>query len=49
MFYVNRNDPAFFVEKRFGLGYTLNFGHPLSWALTGGSLLMMAVGIILSK
>jgi Family of unknown function (DUF5808) len=28
MFYVNRQDPALIVEKRFGFGYTLNFGHP---------------------
>ena len=27
MFYVNPEDPAIFVEKRFGLGYTLNFGN----------------------
>jgi uncharacterized membrane protein len=31
LFYVNRNDPALFVEKRFGIGYTLNFGHPGFW------------------
>jgi len=27
MFYVNRDDPSFFVEHRFGLGYTINFGN----------------------
>jgi uncharacterized membrane protein len=31
LFYINRNDPALFVEKRFGMGYTLNFGHPGAW------------------
>jgi uncharacterized membrane protein len=31
LFYVNRNDPALFVEKRFGLGCTLNLGHPGVW------------------
>lgn len=25
--YVNPDDPAFLVEKRFGLGYTINFGN----------------------
>ena len=30
VFYVNRDDPSFFVEKRFGLGYTINFGNPLA-------------------
>jgi uncharacterized membrane protein len=27
MFYVNRDDPSLIVEKRFGVGYTLNFGN----------------------
>ncbi len=27
-FYVNRDDPSWMVEKRFGFGYTLNFGNP---------------------
>jgi uncharacterized membrane protein len=31
LIYINRNDPALFVEKRFGIGYTLNFGHPGAW------------------
>jgi uncharacterized membrane protein len=31
LFYINRNDPALFVEKRFGIGFTLNFGHPGAW------------------
>ncbi|MBV8199549.1 MAG: DUF1648 domain-containing protein [Acidobacteria bacterium] len=31
IFYVNPDDPAIFVEKRFGIGYTLNFAHPVSW------------------
>lgn len=35
LFYVNRNDPAIFVEKRFGIGYTVNFGNPWSWAILG--------------
>ena len=26
-FYVNRDDPSLMVEKRFGIGYTLNFGN----------------------
>lgn len=31
--YVNRNDSRMFVPKRFGVGYTMNFGHYGSWAL----------------
>jgi hypothetical protein len=28
MFYVNRDDPSIMVERRFGFGYTVNFGNP---------------------
>jgi uncharacterized membrane protein len=28
--YVNRRDPALFVPKRFGIGWTINFGNPRS-------------------
>ncbi len=31
--YVNRKDPSVFVNKRFGIGFTVNFGHPLSWII----------------
>lgn len=31
MFYFNKNDPAIFLEKRFGIGWTNNWAHPLSW------------------
>lgn len=30
-FYFNRNDPSIFVEKRFGIGWTNNWAHPVSW------------------
>jgi uncharacterized membrane protein len=47
LFYVNRGDPALLVEKRFGLGWTLNFGHPLSWlvvaAVVGGPLVLRLI------
>jgi uncharacterized membrane protein len=33
IFYINPGDPAILVEKRFGLGYTFNFGHVVSWVL----------------
>ena len=33
LFYVNPNDPALMVEKRDGIGYTLNFGNRLTWGL----------------
>lgn len=28
IFYCNRSDSSIFVPKRFGFGYTLNFGLP---------------------
>lgn len=28
IFYYNRNDPSFMIEKRAGIGYTVNFGNP---------------------
>ncbi|KGR77034.1 DUF1648 domain-containing protein [Ureibacillus manganicus] len=31
--YFNRNDPSIFVEKRFGIGYTLNFANPLGYLI----------------
>jgi hypothetical protein len=33
--YYNPNDPALLVEKRFGVGYTINFGNRASWLLIG--------------
>jgi uncharacterized membrane protein len=33
LFYVNPDDPAVFVEKRFGIGYTVNLGNRWTWAL----------------
>ena len=34
LFYFNPRDPAILVEKRFGIGWTINFGNPLGLALT---------------
>ena len=34
VFYVDRDDPALFVPKRRGYGYTFNFGNPLAAAMT---------------
>ena len=45
-FYVNKNDPAIFIEKRFGVGWTNNWAHPVSWVLVG-VLIMIIVGSII--
>ncbi|WP_239256982.1 DUF1648 domain-containing protein [Listeria ilorinensis] len=33
IFYVNRHDPALFIEKRFGIGWTINMARPLAWVI----------------
>jgi uncharacterized membrane protein len=40
VFYFNPDDSAIFVEKRFGLGYSLNFARPTAWIMV--ALLLMA-------
>lgn len=43
--YVNRADPALFVERRVGLGYTLNLGNPWSWVVILVFVVAMAVAL----
>lgn len=38
MFYFNRSDPSILVGRRFGIGWTLNFGNPRSWILIAALL-----------
>ncbi|HEY4152313.1 MAG TPA: DUF5808 domain-containing protein [Pseudolysinimonas sp.] len=45
LFYVNPDDPALVVPRRFGLGWTLNFGRPGGVALTILLLLVIAGGV----
>ncbi|WP_409276169.1 DUF1648 domain-containing protein [Neobacillus sp. SCS-31] len=44
MFYFNPNDPAIFLEKRFGIGWTNNWAHPISWIIFL-AIIGIAVGI----
>jgi uncharacterized membrane protein len=47
-FYRNANDPAMFVQKRVGFGYTINFGNVWSYVVLGGFALgMMALAFYL--
>jgi uncharacterized membrane protein len=41
-FYVNSNDPAIFVQRRIGFGYTINFGNVWSYIVMG----LFALGMI---
>ncbi len=42
VFYVNPGDPSLFVPKRFGVGWTANFGRPASWLLLAGLVALVA-------
>ena len=43
MFYYNPDDPAFIVEKRFGIGWTNNWARPISWVITIGFIVFIIV------
>ncbi len=49
VFYSNPNDPSVLVEKRFGIGYTLNFAHPIAWVIAIMPLLAFIVLAIAFK
>lgn len=44
--YYNPNDPSVFVEKRFGIGWTLNFGNKTALAITIGFVILMIALIV---
>ena len=47
-FYFNKEDPALFLEKRFGVGWTINFARPLAWILFLGIIgLAFAIPLLL--
>jgi uncharacterized membrane protein len=47
IFYYNLEDPDLWVEKRFGIGWTLNFARPASWLMLLGLLIpVAAVGVL---
>ncbi|WP_075620289.1 DUF1648 domain-containing protein [Paenisporosarcina indica] len=46
LFYVNKEDPSLMVEKRFGVGWTMNFGHVGSWiflVVLIGSIVLISI------
>lgn len=47
LFYVNRDDPALLVARRFGLGWTLNFGNPRTAMLLVGVLALIGLAVTL--
>jgi uncharacterized membrane protein len=42
VFYFNRDDPSVMVEKRFGIGYSVNFARPVAWIV----ILLPALAVI---
>lgn len=46
LFYFNPADPALWVEKRFGIGYTVNFARPAAWLCIIG---MIALTVVLVR
>ncbi|MCL6452877.1 MAG: DUF1648 domain-containing protein [Alicyclobacillus sp.] len=44
VFYWNRHDPAPIVPKRFGVGWTVNFAHPVAWLML---LCIVAVPVVI--
>ncbi len=46
LFYYNPDDPAIWIEKRFGIGWTLNFANPLAVGFLVVLLLVIAAGMI---
>src|SRR5699024_12602198 len=48
IFYFTPQDPALFVEKRFGIGWTNNFARPLSWVLLG-LIILIPLSLIFFK
>jgi uncharacterized membrane protein len=49
VFYFNPNDPAIFVSKRVGIGYTINFANKMAWFVLAGILLIAILPALLMK
>ena len=47
LFFVDREDPSIMVEKRFGFGYTFNYGNPLAVMVVAIFLALM-LGLIVA-
>ncbi|URZ86979.1 DUF1648 domain-containing protein [Floricoccus penangensis] len=47
--YYNKDDVAYIVQKRSGLGYTLNFARYQSWLITLAFILLMLVIVFLGN
>lgn len=49
LFFFNKNDPTLFLEKRFGIGLSINWARPLAWlSLTVIIILAILIPIVLT-
>ena len=48
IFYYNQDDPSLVVEKRFGIGWTINFGHPHAKIISAAFILIIILSMVLS-
>lgn len=48
IFYFNKEDPSVFVEKRFGIGTTLNYARWQAWVFVLGIIVFMVLMIVWS-
>ena len=46
--YYNPQDPSLMVEKRFGIGWTMNFGNKWAWVVLSIFILIIVAVIILA-
>lgn len=49
MIYYNKEDPSLFVEKRFGIGTTVNMGNRKAWLFIGGLIVFILLTLIWSN
>lgn len=43
IFYWNPKDPSIFIEKRFGIGWSMNFANPISWLILVGIIAIVVI------
>ena len=47
VFYINPKDPAWLVEKRFGIGWTMNLGRPAGWLIFGSVIAAIIIVLVI--
>lgn len=47
--YVNRADPAIFVPKRYGFGWTLNVANPVAWIILAALMALPLLSVVLAS